>query len=444
MGEHYYAPNGPSFNDLYEPDSNGVVIPGYYDVSGNPLRYAPINLGSRAQDAGFYHPDGPDVSNYWAARGSVGYTNAMGDIGSYDGPYADCFTDRWYPARGNNHLWLKWNRNGTWSIGLSTRNYTSLVARSGGGGIGYMYPDGKEVAAGNWAQNPRGDFGDSYTISVNTEQHENGRWWIPMPANPATWQWQPGAPGRWLNSTWATISGLGNDMPCNQDRIFELVCDLSTQDGNWVYRDPNASLRIYNRGWLRVVVKRNGNPVLNFRFLFCMVNTYQDLDIIVREGGNTGGGSGGGGGGGGGGGCVATEMWMDTERQAHEIAIGDWIDGSAYNPDIMTPRQVRANRVTPQPCFRIVTESGISIVASNSTPMTMRDGSCKMFGPRMYGEEVFVNDRGELRWERVREVQYVGVKDVVLFNVNDQSYFAGEQGDRRIATHNASEVKEIQ
>ena len=75
--------------------------------------------------------------------------------------------------------------------------------------------------------------------------------------------------------------------------------------------------------------------------------------------------------------------------------------------------------------------------------MTMRDGSCSMFGPQMYGEEVFVNDRGELRWERVREVQYVGVKDVVLFNVNDQSYFAGEQGDRRIATHNASEVKQI-
>lgn len=139
-------------------------------------------------------------------------------------------------------------------------------------------------------------------------------------------------------------------------------------------------------------------------------------------------------------GCVAVDMFMDTQRQAKDINIGDVIDGSAYNPDSMVPRTVRANRVMSQPCLRMVTESGIAIVASESTPMTMRDGSMMMF-PDMLGEEVLVNDEGIIRWERVVSLVSVGNRDVVVFNVNDQSYFAGEVGNRRIATHNAEEIK---
>lgn len=145
-------------------------------------------------------------------------------------------------------------------------------------------------------------------------------------------------------------------------------------------------------------------------------------------------------GGGGGGGCVAINMYMDVQRLALDINIGDVIDGSAYDPDCVVPRTVRANRVMTQECFRMVTESGIALVASDSTPMTMRDGSMKML-PDMLGEEVLVDDRGDIRWEKVTSLVAVGPHDVVLFNVDDQSYFAGEVGNRRIATHNAANQK---
>lgn len=144
---------------------------------------------------------------------------------------------------------------------------------------------------------------------------------------------------------------------------------------------------------------------------------------------------------GGVGGCVAVDMYMDTTRQAYTIEIGDEIDGSTYNPDGIVKRAVRQNAQMLQPCYEMTTVSGIKIVASDSTPMTMQDGGLKMFGPEMEGELVLVDDRGDIRWEAVESMRFVGDRMVVLFNVDDQSYFAGSVGDRRIATHNAIQIK---
>lgn len=143
---------------------------------------------------------------------------------------------------------------------------------------------------------------------------------------------------------------------------------------------------------------------------------------------------------GGGGGCVATTMYMDETRLAGDIAIGEWIDGSDAPNKTMVLRQVRDNRVMAQPCYLMTTISGIQIIASESTPMELQDGSSKMF-PDMEGELVLVDDNGEVRWEEVASLVPVGMRDVVLFNVDDQSYFAGMVGNRRIATHNESNPK---
>lgn len=165
----------------------------------------------------------------------------------------------------------------------------------------------------------------------------------------------------------------------------------------------------------------------------------KSLEIFRVNGG--GGGGGGGGIGDEGGGCVEVNSYVAPTTLASAVSVDDWIDGATYNPDGIILRQVRANTVVPQPCLRIVTESGITLVASTTTPMTLSDGISAKLLPEMLGELVLVDDHGDLRWEHVIELEDVGVKNVVRFNVDDQSYFAGELPYRRIATHNAIIVK---
>lgn len=142
------------------------------------------------------------------------------------------------------------------------------------------------------------------------------------------------------------------------------------------------------------------------------------------------------GGGGDGGGCVAVEMYLTEELQALQASEGDWVDGVSYNPDDTERRQVRYNKIMPQPTLRMVTESGIALIASTTTPFTLYDGSSK-FMPDMLGELVLVDDDGEIRWEEVTVLEDAGVREVAFIDIQDHSFFAGVTAKRRIASHNA-------
>lgn len=142
-----------------------------------------------------------------------------------------------------------------------------------------------------------------------------------------------------------------------------------------------------------------------------------------------------GGGGGGGGGCVVVDAWLSEGLRAGDVQLGSMIDCAAYNPIGVEQREVKRNSIMLQPCHRIVTTSGAAVVASDSTPMTLRDGStCWM--PDMLGHDVLVDGPNGLRWELVVECEPVGEFDVVFINVTDTCYFAGEDPANRIATHN--------
>lgn len=66
------------FDALFEPEvaGNGVAAPGL-SSGGAPLRYAARALGSKRANVGVSH-GGSDVSNLWAARGSVVYVSDGG------------------------------------------------------------------------------------------------------------------------------------------------------------------------------------------------------------------------------------------------------------------------------------------------------------------------------------------------------------------------------
>lgn len=144
-------------------------------------------------------------------------------------------------------------------------------------------------------------------------------------------------------------------------------------------------------------------------------------------------------GGGGGIGCVVVDAWLRYGLRAGDVMIGEMIDCAAYHPIAIEQRAVKRNNIMLQPCHRIVTTSGAAVPASDSTPMTLRDGStCYM--PDMMGREALVDGLNGLRWEMVVECYPIGEHYVVFINVDNGCLFASENPFNRIATHNASKT----
>jgi len=136
--------------------------------------------------------------------------------------------------------------------------------------------------------------------------------------------------------------------------------------------------------------------------------------------------------------CVATDMLLEPNLVAGDVQLGYRIECPDFDTESVVLLEVRNNTISPQPCWRIVTESGAAVVASDSTPMPLRGGGEAKL-PEMLDREVLVADERGLTWERVIECRPVGVRDVVFINVGDNCYFAGEDAGKRIATHNATE-----
>jgi VCBS repeat-containing protein len=152
-----------------------------------------------------------------------------------------------------------------------------------------------------------------------------------------------------------------------------------------------------------------------------------------------------GGGGGGGGGCVWVNALLADNSKAgfatigHDLTVLDE-DGWGYHIEPI-------NTVTfgPQPCATLVTESGIELTCSYSTPIAIRkpDGTVNTIKlVDCLGREVPVLDNGEFRWEPIVAINDAGSRAVALINVNDGIYAAGNEQDRFIFTHNVINLDE--
>lgn len=135
--------------------------------------------------------------------------------------------------------------------------------------------------------------------------------------------------------------------------------------------------------------------------------------------------------------CVASDSFLIDGRRALDVSPGDLLD--CYDNNAAVPGinrlSVQANSSAMSECVRLVTTSGASIVASVTTPMTLRDGSCVNITD-MQGRDALVCRGNKLAWEAVEVVDAVGVRQVSKISVRDQCYFAGETTAAFIATHN--------
>jgi hypothetical protein len=158
----------------------------------------------------------------------------------------------------------------------------------------------------------------------------------------------------------------------------------------------------------------------------------------------TGSGSGGGGGGGAGG-CVMIDQYIPGGI-AGDVYRGDFILGTPERPKRLRwwlgqRFEVQGAALEQQPCVRATTDRGASVCASTTTPMTLPDGSMRLL-PDMLGQRVYVR-RTFLgipwsRWERVAQIEDLGVQWVNHISIDGNCYFAGERKGTYINTHNTT------
>lgn len=157
------------------------------------------------------------------------------------------------------------------------------------------------------------------------------------------------------------------------------------------------------------------------------------------QGGSSSGGGSGGGYGGGGAGCPWASAYVHTItgwRRAEDIEPLDEVavladDGSGLGGFA----RVTANVASEQPCFTIRGEvSGVELTVSESTPITLRDGSI-INVTEIDGHELPFEDNSGFRWEPCT-IRYAGVLTVQHISCGGKTFSAGNAEYAGILTHN--------
>lgn len=104
---------------------------------------------------------------------------------------------------------------------------------------------------------------------------------------------------------------------------------------------------------------------------------------------------------------------------------------------------VISNHVSSQKqLLTLVSESGIRLTCSDTTPLTLKDGSC-IKSPEALNHELPVQDENGFRWEKIIDVIDAGLGDVATIYCENQCYAAGDEDGKYIWTHNETDSKEI-
>jgi hypothetical protein len=149
--------------------------------------------------------------------------------------------------------------------------------------------------------------------------------------------------------------------------------------------------------------------------------------------------------GGGGGGCVALESFVplvETEQKHNKRPITHaWMLESGMKISLGTEEltivdgQVVKTLNDYQPCVRISTSDGITLVCSTTAPILTKD---KGFIPatEVYGQRVAVMRGGTTWFDEVVGLEDVGMKFVRVIDAGNNSFWAGERPGSYILHHN--------
>ena len=144
----------------------------------------------------------------------------------------------------------------------------------------------------------------------------------------------------------------------------------------------------------------------------------------------------------GSGGCVVEDSFIGATMQAKYLKAGMMVD--TFTPPSMMERLPAAYVLEPiyRKVVEIESESGAKLVCSVDTPFNLRHATVDLeegmwkYAPDMLGEDVLVDNNGQLGWEKVVSVKKMGDAKVVPIDVGGRSFAAGVEPNKRIYSHN--------
>lgn len=150
--------------------------------------------------------------------------------------------------------------------------------------------------------------------------------------------------------------------------------------------------------------------------------------------------SGGGGGSVGGGGgfsdsCVCYDSYLPDGRKAYQVYAGTMIEIVNETLDDVCSIDVTRNYLADSECVKLTSISGIELICSVTTPITLEDGR-GIYAPACQGRRLPVKDENGFRWELIETVEHVGIMTVAHISCHNKVYGAGSQPGRFIYTHN--------
>jgi len=148
----------------------------------------------------------------------------------------------------------------------------------------------------------------------------------------------------------------------------------------------------------------------------------------------------------GGGGCVVLESyipWVDSQEfndhkilQAYQLETDHQIWLADETTLEMFLGTVKKAITELQPCVRVTTFDGTSLVCSTTAPLPTLRGV--VLAPEVLGEKVAVFKNNLTYWETVTSVEPVGNKFVRAIDAHNKNFWAGEEEGAYILHHNMS------
>lgn len=146
----------------------------------------------------------------------------------------------------------------------------------------------------------------------------------------------------------------------------------------------------------------------------------------------------------GGGGCVEVNSLLPDGRRAGDVKVGDVMQLGDDRDLKGGQGTVTYSKRKVAKGYRILTESGFSLVCSDTAPIPTKNHGL-VLAPELLGESVAVGkDEGGSSltgWERVASVLEVGQIEVQHITVGDKCFWAGEVNGAFLLHHNMKMIE---